>query len=150
VIGRRILLDDSPFQIVGVMPARGDMDSDLWVPLSIVAEAQKVGKHSNRVVARLKPGVTIEMAQGDLGAVARNVEREYPDANEGHGVNVASLDEEMVGDVRRPFLVALGAAAFVLLLACANVAHLLLTHAAVRQREFAIRSALGAARSCRR
>jgi putative ABC transport system permease protein len=147
VIGRRILLDDAPFQVVGVMPARGDMDSEMWVPLNIVSEAQKVGKHSNSVVARLKPGVTIEAAQRDLAAVARVVEREYPGANEGHSVNVASLYEEMVGDVRRPFLVALGAAAFVLLLACANVAHLLLTRASARQREFAIRSALGAARS---
>jgi putative ABC transport system permease protein len=147
VIGRRIDLDDVPHQVIGVMTARGDMDSDAWVPLDIVAEAQRVGKHSNRVIGRLKPGVTIHAAQNDLAGVARGVERDYPGANAGHSVNVASLYEEMVGDVRRPFLIALGAAAFVLLLACANVAHLLLTRAAARQKEFAIRAALGAGRA---
>jgi putative ABC transport system permease protein len=144
VIGRRAILDDKPFEIVGVMPARGDMDSDLWIALNLAAETQKVGKHSNVVIARLAPGATMQSAEHDLAGAARKLELDFPDANNGHGVHVASLYEETVGDVRRPFLVALGAVAFVLLIACANVAHLLLTRAAARQKELAIRAAVGA------
>lgn len=146
VIGQRALLDDVPYDIIGVMPARGDMDADLWVPMDIVGEAYKVGKHSNEVLGRLRSGATIQSAQADLAAVARRLEEQLPAANKGHGVHVASLYEEMVGDVRRPFYIALGAAAFVLLIACANVGHLLLTRAAARQKELAVRTALGADR----
>ena len=146
VVGRQLTLDDTPFRIVGVMPARGDMDADVWVPMNLVAEARKVGKHSMFVIGRLKAGSTIRTARADLAIVAQRLEQQYPEDNKDHGVDVFSLNEVMVGDVRRPFLVALGAAFFVLLIACANVGHLLLTRAAARQKELAIRTALGAAR----
>jgi putative ABC transport system permease protein len=147
VVGKQAVLDDTPFRIVGVMPARGDMDADVWVPVDLVAEARKVGKHGMFVVGRLKPGATIRTATADLTTVAERLEQQYPVDNKDHRVQVLSLNEVMVGDVRRPFLVALGAAFFVLLIACANVGHLLLTRAAARQKELAIRTALGAARS---
>jgi len=147
VVGREAILDDTPFKIVGVMPARGDMDADIWVPVNLVAEARKVGKHGMFVIGRLKTGATLSTATADLAIVAQRLERQYPVDNKDHRVQVLSLNEVTVGDVRRPFLVALGAAFFVLLIACANVGHLLLTRAAARQKELAIRTALGAARS---
>lgn len=147
IVGKQATLDDTPFKVVGVMPARGDMDVDLWVPINLVAEARKVGKHGMFVIGRLKDGSTIRTANADLAIVARRLEQQYPVDNKDHGVQALSLTEVMVGDVRRPFLVALGAAFFVLLIACANVGHLLLTRAAARQKELAIRTALGAARA---
>ena len=124
IVGQRILLDDTPFDVIGVLPTRGDLDADAWVAMNVVAEAWKVGKHSNLVFGKLKPGVSMRGAESDLAVIAHQLELRLPDANKGHGVHVASLYEEIVGDVRRPFLVALGAAMFVLLLACANVGHL--------------------------
>jgi putative ABC transport system permease protein len=147
VVGKRAMLDDTPFEIIGVVPAGGDMDGDVWVAMNLAAETQKVGKHSNTVIARLARGATIQSAERDVAAAARRLEQEMPDANEGHGVHVASLYEETVGDIRRPFLVALGAVGFVLLIACANVAHVLLTRGAARHKELAIRTAVGATRS---
>jgi putative ABC transport system permease protein len=147
VIGKRILLDGRPFQVIGVVSNSADMDFDVWVPFDLAAEARKVGKHSFLVVGRLKPGITIASATADLTRVAEALERRYPTDNVGHRVYVGSIHDETVGDVRRPLLVALGAALFVLLIACANVGHLMLTRAAARQREFAVRLALGAGRA---
>jgi putative ABC transport system permease protein len=146
VIGQHALLDDRPYEVIGVMPPRGDMDADLWVAMNLAGEAQKVGKHSNVVLARLARGATAESANRDLAVVAHRLEQAYPNDNKGHAVQMIPVYDEMVGDVRRPFLVALGAVALVLLIACANVAHILLTRAAARQKELAIRAAVGAAR----
>jgi putative ABC transport system permease protein len=146
VVGRRITLDGTPYQVIGVVSNAGDLDFDVWTNLDLAVEMQKVGKHSFLVVGRLDNGVTIAAASADLERVAQGLERRFPSDNVGHRVHVASMREETVGDVRRPLLVALGAAIFVLLIACANVAHLLLTRAAARQREFAVRLALGAGR----
>ncbi|HEY9227497.1 MAG TPA: ABC transporter permease, partial [Gemmatimonadaceae bacterium] len=147
IVGKSVTLDDAPYQVVGVMDARGDMSFDLWIPLDLAAEVRKVGNHSNNALGRLRPGVSIEMARQDLAGVARRLADEMPRDNTGHSVGATFLFDEMTGDVRRPLGLAFGATAFVLLIACANVGHLLLTRAAARQKELAIRTALGAGRS---
>jgi putative ABC transport system permease protein len=147
VVGRAVRLNDLPYTIVGVMPARGEtFDPDIWVPMNLPDEAIKIGKHSNAVIGRLLPNVTIARAQSDIARISRRLEQELPADNTGHGVLVKSAHEDVVGNMRRPLLVFMGAVAFILLIACANVAHLLLTRAAVRDRELAIRTALGAGR----
>jgi putative ABC transport system permease protein len=156
-IGRPVLIDDVPHTIVGVMPAsfqfppaitlRGlgaGVPRDVWVPLRNLSPQR--GAHNLTVIGRLRPGATFESAQRDMTAIALDLERAYPETNREWGVKVVPLPEQIVGDIKPALLAFAGAVAFVLLLACANVANLLLVRGVTRRKEIAIRTALGATR----
>jgi putative ABC transport system permease protein len=149
IIGREVTLDGAPHTVVGVMPPRFNFPErgELWVPF---ATDMKDEAHGNRgyagAIGRLKPGVTLEQAKADLTAVSAQLEREFPNDNFGWAAELITMREDLTGDMKKPLLVFLGAVGFVLLIACANVANLMLARGATRQREIAIRVAIGAGR----
>ncbi len=150
IVGKTIHLDGNAYTVIGVMPssfAKPESVS-LWVPLVWTAQEKAVrGEHSMAAVARLKPGVTVQQAQSQLDAIAARIAEQYPADSAGWGASVVPLREETVGDVRKPLLMLFGAVVFVLLIACANVANLMLARTVDRRKEIAIRTAFGAKRA---
>jgi predicted permease len=157
ILGKSITMNGDGYTVIGIVPAAFHLEStnfermtDVYVPIGQNKDPlfhDRAVHPGMRAIGRLKPGVTLGAAQGDMDGIARNLALTYPDADKGAGISVLSLKKDIVGDVQSFLLILLGAVGFVLLIACVNVANLQLSRSATRAREFAIRSALGASQS---
>ena len=148
-LGKRVQMAGKTLDIVGVMPAgfRFPENTDIWYPTNtIVPDTESRGAHNYRVIARLRDGVRLEQAQAQMVAIGARLEEKYPDSNKGKSVAVTQLRDEMVSEFRLTLYVMLAAVGVVLLIACANLANMLLAKAVARTREMAIRTAVGAGR----
>lgn len=154
IVGKTVSLNSRPYTVVGVMPADFQplpsslvaARAEFYRPVAEKRDNEERSARHLRAIARLKPGVSLAQAQSEMTVIASRLEQQYPRDNTSYGVRLVSLAEDTVGGLRPTLLMLFGAVAFVLLIACANVGNLLLARSAARQKEIAIRSALGAAR----
>ena len=152
LVGQEIRLDGEKYTVIGIAPPSLNFpaQSDVWVPFvfqSWQLDPQNRGAHSHFAIARLKDGVSVESARGDVATIAKRLQTQYPESNTNFGGSVTPLQEQIVGKVDKALYAMFGAVAFVLLIACANVANLLLVRASARESEMAVRTALGAGRA---